>query len=361
MRAWRIILIAVGAFQFSACSEKAEEDHNLFPFPTNARRVEDVEWGYINSKGKWSIAARFESAGDFSDGMALVRELEGFLTRTSVFGFIDFTGSVKINLSPAYSPKTLEDWQKNAERMPKYFSHGIAFIWFKDAGWKGVRKDGSIALRGPYADVVPFVRGIAAVVTDGKWSLIDATGRELSAKRFLSVKISAEGVLTLEDEKGFYLADVSTPDSDPGYRFEWLGVSTAGLTPMRSKANYGFIDLEGRVSIEPAWQAVGKFQENTGFVCVATGQWRFIDRSGRYVNESVFHSISASSDGYFLAETDSSQAICFNSSLRELGRMRKPPDTSGQMLAGGIVRFISMRSAAYYFSDGRLIRDSAND
>jgi hypothetical protein len=48
------------------------------------------KWGYIDEEGTTIVAARFDHAGPFKEGLALV-------VRNKVFSFIDTTGAVRFD------------------------------------------------------------------------------------------------------------------------------------------------------------------------------------------------------------------------------------------------------------------------
>ena len=64
----------------------------------NAQDAETEKWGFINKKGEWAIAPKYESASAFHDGLAAVLPFEDDLQDGEVHqsGYIDKDGTLKI-------------------------------------------------------------------------------------------------------------------------------------------------------------------------------------------------------------------------------------------------------------------------
>jgi|GEM_PF-2762383 len=74
-----------------------------------------------------------------------------------------------------------------------------------------------------------------------------------------------------------------------------LGFS-AGLTPVRIGAGYGFISETGKVVIQPRFEYAGPFSE--GFACIRIDQkYGYIDKAGRVVISPQFQDAAGFSDG----------------------------------------------------------------
>jgi WG containing repeat len=253
-----LLLAACGRQQTSGTSP-------LFPAPLG------TTWGFIDSRGKTVIAARFEAALPFSEELAAVK-------REGRWGYIDRNGSevIPIRYRTAQSfrkgvaivdtglpdhPVGLIDTSGSWVTPPLFRSISAAdgpeglLLGQKDpAGGSGFyNRSGNLVL-GPYFLAFPFAQGRARVKTGARagsddW-LIDASGTLLAKKP-----------LVLD-----------------GIRF------SEGLIAIRQDRKLGYMDLEGNIAIEPRYDQGGEFSEGLAAVQLE-GHWMFIDKAGAVTAE----------------------------------------------------------------------------
>ena len=102
----------------------------------------------------------YDSTGAFSEGLAYVRDPDN-----SIWGFIDETGSIALNLKEIKVDRT---YMKCTE--------GLVGVLLKDK-WGFLDKNGNFVIQPTYEDVYPFTEeGLARAKTDGKWGFIDTKG-----------------------------------------------------------------------------------------------------------------------------------------------------------------------------------------
>lgn len=147
----------------------------------------DFKAGFINSTGKEVISPKYDTAYNFSDGLAVV-ELNG------KWGAVDETGKEIIPLkynwmsdfSDGLAPVELNGKygfvnNKGEEVIsPKYdtaygFSDGLALVGL-NGRWGFVNNKGEEVVSLKYDNATIFSEGLAQVELDGKWALIDKTG-----------------------------------------------------------------------------------------------------------------------------------------------------------------------------------------
>lgn len=123
-------------------------------------------WGYINTKGKWSIQPdlKYKTVGDFHDGLAIVQEaIEG------KWGAINSKGELVIPFIYANRPSD--------------FSEGLSAIRNQEDKVGYMDKMGNLVLPFCYDPIVnqnglPFFEGNAVVSKDGRYYSISFNGKE---------------------------------------------------------------------------------------------------------------------------------------------------------------------------------------
>jgi hypothetical protein len=198
-------------------------DAKLFPVS-----LEGGKWGYIDNRGKAVIEPRFDFAGEFSEGLALVqvgRQL----------GYIDKAGRYVVE------PRFYNGG---------YFSEGLA--WVSIGGKVGyIDKTGQFAIKPQFDGGVGFSDGLTPVQTGGKYGYIDKTGRFVIQPQFDDARAFSEGLAAV----GY--GDVATGAVQYGYidktgrivinpQFELTWSFTGGLAQVQSKMGSGYIDKTGR-------------------------------------------------------------------------------------------------------------------
>lgn len=175
-------------------------------------RDEQGRWasGYIDLSGRWVIQPQFPMAESFHEGLAAV--------------VVD-SGSIE---------------------------HDEAGISVTDAGWGYIRRDGSVAIPGPFDEAGVFSEGFAAVepmTGPDLYGYIDHDGRQRIAPRFIEAEPFREGLAAVVVQRhGKQLwAFVDHGGSwviDP--RFDEVESFDGGLARVETDNRSGLINREGR-------------------------------------------------------------------------------------------------------------------
>ena len=258
------------------------------------------KWGYINRRGEVVVPLRYRSAEAFRDGIACAWQ-EGdtveFLDKSGkvlkTFNRHDVgrfsEGLLYVNLpgkqgfdsgrARGYVDRNFEFVFRLGEDSSGFFParceefhDGMAAVEVGGSNqWSFITREGKLTIPGPYAQVLPFSEGLAAVTRErgvyAKRGYIDREGNEVIAPRFLQAGSFSEGLasvlIPLEDE-----ADGDLPAGD-----------AAG--PVKGKL--GYIDRAGNVIIEPRFYTVGPFENGLAQVSENPFHTGFIDKTGAYV------------------------------------------------------------------------------
>ncbi len=146
-----------------------ERYHAIRPFDGGYALVQKEQGGngaYINTKGEYITDFVFdfnESQSGFSEGLAYVKYAD-----KGGYGYINENGK-----------DVIEPWYREAGE----FSHGLAPV--KDSNYKYIDKEGNVVIEGDYSWIGAFTKdGYAAVEQDGKYGIIDTNGEWLFEPQF---------------------------------------------------------------------------------------------------------------------------------------------------------------------------------
>ena len=208
--------------------------------------------GFIDETGRLVVEPRFETARDFSEGLAYV-EAKDFK------GFIDRSGKVVIRV---------------AYNFTKDFHEGLAAVGMSDYGpnnddWGYIDRSGKLVVKRQYPFADDFSEGLAGVEVNGKYGFIDGRGAMVIQPRF----------------------DLRREERHPG-RTVSSGRFVDGLACVRFEELVGYINREGEFVIRPRFTYAQDFSEGLAWATI-TGQSKpgiqsgWIDKSGRWVLTEV--------------------------------------------------------------------------
>ena len=202
-------------------------------FKTPADAPEKGRWGLLDPTGAEVVAAVFDGALTYSQGLLPAQRYRKFLVFRIErrWGYADAGGAWAIE--PRYTSA-------------RPFSDSLALVTNGRAG-RFIRPDGSAAFDVPSQVVFPFRQGFARFAVDGRWGFIDGTG---------------------------------APVVEP--RYEAAGDFADGLAAVRELGRWGYIDAIGREVIRPRFDRVEPFNGPLARVALE-GRVAYIDREGRTV------------------------------------------------------------------------------
>ena len=221
----------------------------------------DYRYGYIDKSGKWVFPAIFESASDFSEGLAAV-------AKDGKYGYIDRNGKWVIPASFTFASG---------------FSEGLAVV-VVDEKFGYIDKTGRIVIPAAFDNATRFSAGAAIVLDDGQFVYIDREGRKLPGQNSLN-----DLVFRLHDG------------------LEQLLFSAEGLAPCWNDDlwRWGYMDKQGNVVIPPAFESAGPFSEGFAWVKI-NGKYGYIDTKGELVVPALFIGAGNVSEGMARVITEGS-------------------------------------------------------
>lgn len=288
--------------------------------------------GFIDSKGVLAISPVFESASEFSDGVAAVR-LAG------VWGFIDGTGqfifdpvilglreSCKDSPSFLVGGRWFSEGRARFKRDGKYgffdktghvvieprfdyadhFSDGRALVSL-DGRCGYVDRDGNVVIALQHKGAESFSEGLAVVYNERlEYSYIDTNGQTVLAS-FVTAEPFSDGLAHVSSTRTEKTGDVISTGDKEGYIDRCGNVIlnppyqtrafSEGRAAARIGGKWGFIDKTGRTAVEPRFHEVMPFSDGLAAVCAGGspglgGKWGFIDTMGNMVIEPQFEHVS---------------------------------------------------------------------
>ncbi|MFP4456473.1 MAG: WG repeat-containing protein [Clostridia bacterium] len=262
-------------------------------YSTNLITAEyEEKWGYMNKKGQWIIDPIFERATPFIDELAIVvldsksyfinknGQRISFLDKEveDVLPFIDSRASIKIDEEWVFVDSEFNVLCEKKDYLGS-FANGYA-PFKKDDYWGVINARDKEILYG-YQEVVTNALGQATVgkrffaKTDDQYFLYDIKGKKIAGP-FQRVK-------AFFDENKF--AAVMNAD------YEW-----------------GFIDLDGKVRIDYAYEEANSFVNKLAAVREA-GFWGFIDNNNSIVIACKYKKVTDFYNGVSLLQEDTSKLV----------------------------------------------------
>lgn len=284
------------------------------------------KYGYIDKTGKAVIPFQFNEALDFHNGKAIIGteyvsigETEypkcciidkagRVLRETGYRGVADYSEGITGVTSPdgwflldeeyrEITPLALESGSP-----APLFSEGLAVICKKGTLMKSyVDKTGNAVFSGrEFFNAMPFSGGLAAVIPDigaKLWGYIDITGRMTIAPSYAYAGPFGEGLACVKTAQGKWVIIDATgkeacapePALDKAHAFR-EGLCAVGKNSKDHAEHYyndggcawGFIDAAGKLAIGFQYDMVTPFKNGIAQVLV-DGKIGYIDKAGKYV------------------------------------------------------------------------------
>jgi hypothetical protein len=240
--------------------------------------AEDDGCGYLGPDGKLVIARRFDSAAEFSSGLAAVR------TGKKV-GFIDPKGAYAIE--PTFDEA-------------KSFREDLAAACVNDKGWGFIDRKGAWVIAPNFAFADSFANGLAVVKIDPneKDPCVVYPGKEVPPG---SECESAQSFGEDEEEPGRYFLIDKTGSAIHRQGYQCITRMSEGLAAARRANKWGYLDRKGIEAIPPRFGHAKPFGEGLAAVWMPKrrrdedylgrldGTWGFINRRGRFALLPRFH------------------------------------------------------------------------
>lgn len=242
----------------------------------------DFNYGYIDTEGNLVVPCRYNSADDFSEGLAVVEQ-------NWRKGYIDTDGH-------EVTPVAYRDAQD--------FSHGLGCVQNEEGLYGYVDATGREVIPCRFEDAQPFCDEVTPVCLDGLYGLIDKTGAFVSTPRYKAMGVCAPGLFYFYEDGLYGFVDAEQNELTPA-RYDKLEICREGMAGVGQHGKYGFVNKQGEEVIPCIYSRVNWFDQ--GFARVArNGRVGYIDTTGREIfllPSNRFTSASRSGFGVFCFES----------------------------------------------------------
>lgn len=274
---FRLIIVVIISLTAFACDElpftnsdskEGGPDVALFPVQVNG------SFGYIDQDGRMAIAPRFQNAGDFSEGLAPVRE-------SWRWHFINADGEIAID-------------GKGSFQEIREFHDGRAAVRI-EGRWGYLNPQGEFAINPRFRSNEPFSEGIAFVrsLNYRRWHYIDRNGNDLGAMlnpmdmdphdftAFSNQRalVKDNNLYAYIDDQMQIVVDFSYAEAQP------FG---DGLAAVKISDRWGYIDVDGQLAIDPKFISAGVFNEGLAPVRLASNQFGYANTQGELAISEQF-------------------------------------------------------------------------
>ena len=260
------------------------------------------KWGFIDENGKEIVPAIYDYVNSFSNGMAAVKlngkwgyvdsagnlavpaiydysnlfgKTAGFVCLNSKFGAVDRTGKIIVPVEYDHVYEH-ENWE--------YFEvelNGKAGLY---------DKNGKLVVPVIYDDFC-INEGMALMKQNGKWGVIDFTGKVMAQPQFDEATYPQEGLALVAKDGKWGLVDQSGNQVTP-LKYESARRFREGLAAVKLNGKWGYIDKTGRMAIPARYDDTLYFSE--GLAAVTTnGKAGFIDKTGKMVIPAVYDAVNS--------------------------------------------------------------------
>jgi hypothetical protein len=256
-----------------------------------------IDKGYIDETGMLVIEGNYSSLDDFSDGLAYV------MTTGGESGlFLDSSGNVQATIPRFRASEFSEGLAAyQAEGKPGLRSFKPGNFQYRDyPGLRGfINRTGNIVIRPVFADVGPFVGGLARAALDGNCHLVmpDGDRQGTPTTGYPSSCGGAPADAELACAVGF-INRTGSFTIEP--RFESALDFQEELAAVRVGGLWGFTGTDGTLVIPARFERAQSFREGLAAVKL-NHQWGFIDRTGRFSIRPQFEEVEAFSDSLAIA------------------------------------------------------------
>lgn len=254
----------------------------------------DTEGNYtfLNSEASPNVKGGYTYASSFSNGYAFVQTVNAEGDRKSFV--INKSGERQIYINEA-------DTSSGVGKGKDKDGNDLLLIACKVGDtYKYYGLDGEV-LFGDYQFAGRFRNNIAAVQEkDGKWKLINATGATVIDKTFSDVVLNefdectARGLIFVKDGEKYQLYNHKM-ERIGNFECDGAKAFIGDYAAFKSGDLWGFVDTEGKVTIEAQYEDAKSFSNNMGAI-YGGGAWRFINPQGEVVIQETFEDVDYLSD-----------------------------------------------------------------
>lgn len=254
-------------------------------YPVSIKTLNGVKWGYIDNKGDIVIKPQYDYARDFEDNGLAVVEVRG------KSGVINESNNFIVE--PKYETIT-------------GFSEGLAQV-VDNGVFKVIDEEGKILTPKGYSYIGSYNEGRAIFYdmnAEGKvlYGYLDTRGQEVIPLKYESASDFKEGkaVVKIRDNQ-YALIDVNG-NILKTYNYAFVGDLGDGLLAFKESTggDFGFIDESGNIVIVPQYTGVQAFEEGRAVVNTSEdfkNKYGLIDKKGNFIIKPDYNDVNLLGEG----------------------------------------------------------------
>lgn len=242
---------------------------------------------YLNDEASPDFKGTFSAASSFSEGYAVVVSSHPDGKNKCIV--VDKNGGRQAYLANAESSSGVGK-AKDADGKDIYLISckvGGKYKYFDITGKE---------VFGDYAFAGRFRNNVAAVKSaDGKWSLIDGTGKAITDKTFSDVilnefdECAAKGFIFAKSGDKYHLYNLKA-EQIGGFACDGAKAFVDDYAAFRKGDLWGFVGTDGKVIIEPKYEDAKSFSCSMGAIKTSDG-WVFINPKNEIVIQETFEDV----------------------------------------------------------------------
>lgn len=247
---------------------------------------------FLNDEGSPELDTEFTYASSFSEGYAFVKNIHPDGSERSFI--IDKKGVRQTYLNNVESSSGVGKAKNKQGNDVLLLSCKIGdkYTYFDIAGEKQF---------GEYTFAGRFRNNVAAVQeSEGKWKLIDGTGKAITDKTFSDVVLnefdecSPKGFIIAKDGDKYHIYDLKAKQIGD-FSCDGAKAFVDDYAAFKQGEVWGFVDNKGKVIIQPQYEDAKSFSNSMG--AVKSGDvWKFISPKNEVVIDETFEDVNYLSD-----------------------------------------------------------------
>ncbi|MBM3756308.1 MAG: WG repeat-containing protein [Acidobacteria bacterium] len=292
-------------------------DPMLFP------NREGSKIGFIDRSGEVIVSPRFDSTGEFSEGLARV-------STGSVSGYIDAAGKMRIEPRYTVAPEFVDD---------------RAIVMTEDGKYSIIDRTGRTIASIPYRPLGRFHQGLCKMQrprgekTPVAYGYFDRNGRTVIEPQFINAGDFSDGpdalAIVIKDHAFYYIdrsgravlkLSIDGNDRAPAFK--------DGLVKWKEDGWWGYRDAKGEWAIKPQFDYAADFADGPAQVTLK-GQTNWINTRGERQEPPKFQKVAPLAEGFAVIRDNSRLGY-----LNEFGRpaFELPMLQTAYSFSGGLVR-----------------------
>lgn len=254
--------------------------------------VSDGGYTFLNDECSPQIESEFSYASSFSEGYAFVKKVYSDGTTKSFV--IDKEGIRQTYLNDVETSSGVGRAKnsKGEDILLLACKVGDTYKYFDINGKEHLDE---------YVFAGRFRNNIAAVQeSEGKWKLIDGTGKPITDKTFADVilnefdECAPKGLIIAKEKDKYHIYDMEAKKISD-FSCDGAKAFVDKYAAFKSGDKWGFVNSEGKVIIEPQYEDAKSFSNNMGAVKVGE-QWQFISPKNEIAIQETFEDVRYLSD-----------------------------------------------------------------